>query len=126
MVETRPLRPLRWGMVLVALGLVAGTGWKLAVDSPTDAVAAIGQWLALAGAVTTLVLTVLLTGTDGGSRTDGPAPESSVGVLGSTTGMLAVVSASPPDRFVLVAIVVAGALGLLGGTALFVATWRGD
>ncbi|HKL30297.1 MAG TPA: hypothetical protein VJ898_13645 [Natrialbaceae archaeon] len=126
MAETRSLRPLRWGMVLVALGLVAGTGWKIAVDSPTESVAVIGQWLALAGAVTTLVLTVLLIGADGEPRPDGPAPESSVGVLGSTTGMLAVVSASPPGRPVLVAVVVAGAVGLLGGTVLFVATWRGD
>ena len=106
-------------MVLVALGLLAGTTWILLADRATGFVVAVGQWLAVGGAVATLLVTASLVRSGRATDADGPSPEVAVGVLGSMTGMLAVTSASPPGRLALGVVVVGGATGLLGGVLLF-------
>jgi hypothetical protein len=96
MVETRTRRRLRLVMVLVAFGLVGGTTWPLVADPATGPVAAIGQLLAVGGAVATLLVTASVVRSGRATDADGPSPDAAVGVLGSMTVMFAVTSASRP------------------------------
>lgn len=121
MVETSTRRRLRWVMALGAFGLVAGTTWPLVADPATGPVVAIGQLLAVGGAVATFLVTASLARSGRATDADGPSPDAAVGVLGSMTGMLAVTSTSPPGRLALGVVVVGGAIGLLGGITLFLA-----
>jgi hypothetical protein len=122
--NNRTLGRLLWGLVGLALCLVIATGLNVLLISASG-LAALAQLLALCGAVAMLLITGALLRRTVAIHEASVNPAPGVTVLSAMTGFLTVLSTSDiSNRLFLAGGLVAGTVGLLGGTLIFVASWR--
>ncbi|MFB6103645.1 MAG: hypothetical protein ABEJ57_00980 [Halobacteriaceae archaeon] len=122
--ENELLRWLQWGMFGIALLLSLATVWNALLNPASSGLARATQWLAVCAAVTMVGVTAVMLRSEMDLSEWDVNPAPTIGIFGGMAGLLGVVSTMEPPRVILIGAIGAGLAGLLGGTLIFLASWR--